>query len=83
MIDPTWSSADGSVKLFLGDCLEILPELEAGSVDAVVTDPPYGLGDSLRGGTWGKKYNKNSMAWDFVTTNKQVDLLFLRRVSLG
>lgn len=29
-------------KLYLGDCLEILPTLEAGSVDAVVTDPPYG-----------------------------------------
>jgi DNA modification methylase len=26
------------------DCLAILPTLEASSVDAVVTDPPYGLG---------------------------------------
>lgn len=30
--------------LHQGDCLEILPTLEANSVDAVVTDPPYGLG---------------------------------------
>ena len=30
------------VELILGDCLEILPTLEAGSVDAVITDPPYG-----------------------------------------
>ena len=29
------------VQLYLGDCLEILPTLAAGSVDAVVTDPPY------------------------------------------
>ncbi len=29
------------VQLHLGDCLEILPTLEAGSVDAVITDPPY------------------------------------------
>lgn len=29
------------VKLYLGDCLEILPTVEAGSVDAVITDPPY------------------------------------------
>ena len=29
------------VKLYRGDCLEILPTLEAGSVDAVITDPPY------------------------------------------
>ena len=30
-----------TVQLFCGDCLDILPTLEAGSVDAVVTDPPY------------------------------------------
>lgn len=29
------------VTLYQGDCLDILPTLEAGSVDAVVTDPPY------------------------------------------
>jgi len=32
-----------SIDLRLGDCLEILPTLAAGSVDAVVTDPPYGI----------------------------------------
>ena len=31
----------GDCRLLLGDCLEILPTL--GKVDAVVTDPPYGL----------------------------------------
>ena len=31
------------VTLYCGDCLEVLPSLEAGSVDAVVTDPPYGI----------------------------------------
>ena len=41
---PTWETADGRVKLYLGDCLEVLPTLEAGSVDAVVTDPPYNVG---------------------------------------
>ncbi len=33
----------GNQRLILGDCLEVLPTLEAGSVDAVVTDPPYGM----------------------------------------
>lgn len=28
--------------LYHGDCLDILPTLDAGSVDAVITDPPYG-----------------------------------------
>ncbi len=31
----------GDCRLILGDCLEILPTLD--SVDAVVTDPPYGI----------------------------------------
>ena len=32
----------GNATLYLGDCLDILPTL--GKVDAVVTDPPYGIG---------------------------------------
>jgi len=36
----------GDCTLILGDCLEILPTL--GKVDAVVTDPPYGIGESDR-----------------------------------
>lgn len=34
----------GDCTLYQGDCLEILPTLEG--VDAVVTDPPYGIGYS-------------------------------------
>jgi len=39
----------GDCKLACGDCLEILPELESGSVDAVVTDPPYGVDYGYKG----------------------------------
>jgi site-specific DNA-methyltransferase (adenine-specific) len=45
--------------LYQGDCMDILPTLAAGSVDAVITDPPYGLGNKLNGGSWG-----NVSAWD-------------------
>ena len=31
----------GNIVLYCADCLNILPTLEPGSVDAVVTDPPY------------------------------------------
>ena len=34
----------GDARLLLGDCLSIMPTLEP--VDAVVTDPPYGIGES-------------------------------------
>ena len=37
--------------LYLGDCLDVLPTL--GKVDAVVTDPPYGIAHSSnRGASW-------------------------------
>ena len=33
----------GDCTLYLGDCRDILPALASGSVDCVVTDPPYGV----------------------------------------
>jgi DNA modification methylase len=42
VIEPYY--ADSQVQLFLGDCLEILPQLEAGSVDTCFTSPPYNVG---------------------------------------
>ena len=36
--------SDEQWQVITGDCLEVLPTLAAGSVDAVVTDPPYGIG---------------------------------------
>lgn len=38
----------GNARLILGDCREVLPTL--GKVDAVVTDPPYGIGRVMKGG---------------------------------
>jgi len=42
----------GNATLYLGDCLEILPTL--GKVDAVITDPPYGIGASAGTGKYGR-----------------------------
>lgn len=41
---------DGRVRVLHGDCLDVLPTLPAASVDAVVTDPPYGI--SFMGREW-------------------------------
>jgi DNA modification methylase len=35
----------GNATLYLGDCLTVLPRL--GKVDAVITDPPYGIGKPI------------------------------------
>jgi len=34
----------GNATLYLGDCMDILPTLD--KVDAVITDPPYGIGEN-------------------------------------
>jgi DNA modification methylase len=34
----------GNATLYLGDCMDILPTLP--KVDAVITDPPYGIGEN-------------------------------------
>lgn len=41
MLMPRKEQLSEGVSLYLGDCLEILPSLP--KVDAVVTDPPYGI----------------------------------------
>jgi site-specific DNA-methyltransferase (adenine-specific) len=57
----------GDATLYLGDCLDILPTL--GKVDAVVTDPPYGIAGKWKGGTkhgWGKAKDESVIRneWD-------------------
>jgi site-specific DNA-methyltransferase (adenine-specific)/modification methylase len=42
----------GNATLYLGDCVEILPTLT--NIDAVVTDPPYGI----------KRFEKGSLRFD-------------------
>ena len=32
------------MTIHLGDCLDVLPTLAPGSIDACITDPPYGIG---------------------------------------
>jgi hypothetical protein len=36
--------SDEQWQVITGDCLEVMRGLDAGSVDAVVTDPPYNVG---------------------------------------
>lgn len=38
------TQARAGARLLEGDCLEVLGTLEPGSVDVIVTDPPYGIG---------------------------------------
>lgn len=51
---PEWTSPDGRIRLINADCLEVLPFVEA---DAVVTDPPYGIGEAA-----GKNKSRSMLA---------------------
>jgi site-specific DNA-methyltransferase (adenine-specific) len=44
----TLSAGSATLQFFLGDCTELLPQLSAASVDAIVTSPPYNLGVRYR-----------------------------------
>jgi site-specific DNA-methyltransferase (adenine-specific) len=62
----------GDATLYCGDCRDVLPTL--GRFDAVITDPPYGLGKKMQGGTWGAKAEfKEMVVWDNAPPG--VDLL--------
>lgn len=41
-VEPYYENREFGVTLYCGDALAVLPRLESGSVEAVVTDPPYG-----------------------------------------
>ena len=68
----------GLATLYLGDCAEVLPTL--GRVDAVVTDPPYGIGEAA-----GKNKSRGDLAvakdygddtWDNeIVDNQVIDLI--------
>lgn len=61
---PYWTSGCGRWTVYLGDCLEVLPTLAAGSVDAVVTDPPYGIGFAAQPTKWQRLSGQKPEGWD-------------------
>ena len=56
----------GDCELYLGDCLEVMPTL--GKVDAVVTDPPYGIGAESGTGKYGRTRGFTG-TWDSAAPN--------------
>lgn len=64
----------GRATLYLGDCRDVLPGLD--QVDAVVTDPPYGIlsGASGRGAgkLKGRKLNVADTQWDNLAPDDEL-----------
>ena len=70
----------GDATLYLGDCIDILPTLP--KVDAVITDPPYGIGETgcnsrqkpgvSRLGTKTRIVDYPKMDWDNAPPSKKL-----------
>ena len=39
---PNWEHKRLGIRLYRGDCLQVLPRLKLDRVSAILTDPPYG-----------------------------------------
>ena len=59
------------ITIYHADCREVLPFI--GRFDLCLTDPPYGLGDRLKGGNgeWGKGF-REAPTWDRGTVDFSV-----------
>lgn len=66
----------GDATLYLGDCMDILPTLP--KVDAVITDPPYGIAATWKGGSgngWGKSTQEAALRNEWDDAPPSPDLL--------
>ena len=66
------------ITLYNGDCLEYMKGMDDKSVDAVITDPPYGLGDwNNRGSNAGGPFDSDiTQQWDKPITKEVIDEIF-------
>lgn len=74
MIKHDWTSECGSARLICADCLEVLPMLEG--VDAVVTDPPYGIHKKeIRNGFMNDRQGQDASVWDKRPSGQTIGLI--------
>jgi len=63
----------GNATLYLGDCLEILPTLP--KVDAVITDPPYGISFAAQPTKWQRGHGQAPESWDVAPFKNLSELI--------
>ncbi|MDP2917748.1 MAG: DNA methyltransferase, partial [Dehalococcoidia bacterium] len=63
-IQPYYENKEHFIKLFHGDCLEVLPKLPPESVDMIFADPPYFLSNGGITCHAGKMVSVNKGDWD-------------------
>src|SRR3990172_10837083 len=75
--------ADDAVAIVHGDCREILPLIPDKSIDLVLTDPPYGIGEAhgknLSRGNWAAPKNYGISEWDDKPVDQSlIDLMITK-----
>jgi site-specific DNA-methyltransferase (adenine-specific) len=62
--EPVFRDAKHHIRIYQGDCLEILPALPEASVDLIFADPPYFLSNNGITCHAGRMVSVNKGAWD-------------------
>jgi len=80
-LKPYYENKEHFLKLFNGDCLEILPKLPHNSIDIIFADPPYFLSNGGITCHAGKMVSVNKGEWDVsqgIEENHKFNLDWLR-----
>ncbi|WP_437870888.1 DNA-methyltransferase [Methylorubrum extorquens] len=61
------------VTVYCGDARDIVPSL--GQFEAIITDPPYGIGFAAQPTKWQRRAGQKAEAWDDLTVTGLADIL--------
>jgi len=79
-IEPYYENKERFIKLFHGDCLQLLPQLPRNSIDMIFADPPYFLSNGGITCHAGRMVSVNKGEWDVsrgVEENYKFNLAWL------
>jgi len=79
-IEPYYENKERSIKLFYGDCLQLLPQFPRDSVDMIFADPPYFLSNGGITCHAGRMVSVNKGKWDVsqgIEENHKFNLAWL------
>jgi len=79
-LEPYYENRERSIKLFHGDCVQLLPQFPRDSIDMIFADPPYFLSNGGITCHAGKMVSVNKGEWDVssgIEENHKFNLAWL------
>ena len=74
-----YASSCGRVTLYLGDCRDVLAAMDA---DAIITDPPYGIGFAAQPTRYQRANGMTAKKWDDETPADVIETLLETRLPM-